>query len=195
MTEDDDYLTSEESGEAAEEFRDPRTYGDALLDSHGGVRPLGTVNCNAVDARGNVSGVITTSGLAYKVPGRVGDSPIIGAGLYVNNDVGACGSTGRGEADIKVCGSHTVVELIRNGVSPTDACLEILRRTVRHTVARRLLDGDSRPDFNVKFYAVSKRGDYGAGAIRPGARYAVSMGGDARMEESAYLPERSGGGS
>lgn len=171
-------------------FRDPATYGDALLDSHDGVRPLGTINCSIVDASGDISGVTTTSGLAFKIPGRVGDSPLVGAGLYVDNDVGAAGSTGRGEAVIKTCGSHAVVEAMRSGMHPTDACLEALRRIERFTVEARLLDDRGRPNFNVNFYAVDKAGRFGGAAIWAGARFAVDVDGDARLEDSAYLHER-----
>lgn len=177
----DDWLTPEESGERVEGF---------AYDSWDGVRPMGTINCNVVDAAGDMAGVTTTSGLFFKIPGRVGDSPIIGAGLYVDNDVGACGSTGRGEAVIKVCGSHTVVEAMRGGASPTDACLEALRRIVRFTVEPRLLNAQGRPDFNVNFYAVNKAGEYGGAAIWSGSRFAVNVDGDARLEDSAYLFQR-----
>lgn len=191
----DDWLTPDESHEPMGSggdtgFRDPADYGDPLLDSHDGVRPQGTINCNIVNADGDLSGVTTTSGLAFKIPGRVGDSPIIGAGLYVDNDVGAAGSTGRGEAVIKTCGSHTVVELIRGGMHPTDACLEALRRIERFTVEDRLLDEQGRPSFNVNYYAVDSQGRYGGASIWAGARFAVSVGGDARLEDSAYLHRR-----
>ena len=163
--------------------------GRGMLESFDGVRPWGTINCNAVDGNGNLSGVTTTSGLAWKIPGRVGDSPIIGAGLYVDNDVGAAGSTGRGEAVIKTVGSHTVVELMRQGRSPTDAALEALRRVVRWTESQpRLQRDDGRPDFNVNYYAVNRAGDYGAAAIWPG-RYAVAVGGEATVRDSAHLFE------
>ncbi|NIP80182.1 MAG: twin-arginine translocation signal domain-containing protein [Gemmatimonadetes bacterium] len=162
----------------------------AMLESYDGVRPWGTINCNAVDPDGNLSGVTTTSGLAWKIPGRVGDSPIIGAGLYVDNDVGAAGSTGRGEAVIKTLGSHTVVELMRQGASPTDAALEALRRIVRFTEAQpRLQREDGRPAFNVNYYAVDRTGDFGAAAIWPG-RYAVAFGDTAEIRDSAHLFER-----
>ena len=162
----------------------------AMLDSFDGTRPWGTINCNAVDADGNLSGVTTTSGLAWKIPGRVGDSPLIGAGLYVDNDVGAAGSTGRGEAVIKTLGSHTVVEMLRQGMSPTDAALEALRRIVRFTEAQpRLQDADGRPAFNVNYYVVSKTGEYGAAAIWPGS-FAVATGDVAEVRDSAYLYQR-----
>ncbi|MDX1674451.1 MAG: N(4)-(beta-N-acetylglucosaminyl)-L-asparaginase [Longimicrobiales bacterium] len=160
-----------------------------MRESWDGHRPWGTINCNAVDRDGNLSGVTTTSGLAWKIPGRVGDSPIIGAGLYVDNDVGAAGSTGRGEAVIKTLGSHTVVELLRQGTSPTDAALEALRRIVRFTEAQpRLQREDGTPNFNVNYYVVDKAGRYGAAAIRP-SRFAVATRDTAGVRDSAYLLE------
>jgi N4-(beta-N-acetylglucosaminyl)-L-asparaginase len=120
----------------------------------------------------------------------VGDSPIIGAGQYCDNDVGAAGSTGRGEAVIKTCGSYTVVEMMRNGMHPTDACIEALRRIVHVTVEDRLRDENGRPNFNVNYYAVNKNGDWGGAAIWSGAQFAVSVNGDSRHEDSAYLFER-----
>ena len=187
LSDQDDYLSPGESGPPGPQ--DPDS--DGILDSWDGVRPQGTINCNVVNRDGDLSGVTTTSGLAWKVPGRVGDSPIVGAGLYVDNDVGACGSTGRGEAVIKTCGSHSVVELMRAGMAPTDACLEALRRIVTFTVEPRLLRDDGRPDFNVNYYAVNKNGDYGGAAIWSNSRFAVCMGGqEARHEDSACLFER-----
>ena len=91
-------------------------------------RPTGTINCLAVDANGDISGVTTTSGLAWKIPGRVGDSPLIGCGVYVDNEVGAAGSTGRGEECIYINGSHTVVENMRRGMSPTEAAMDAVKR-------------------------------------------------------------------
>jgi N4-(beta-N-acetylglucosaminyl)-L-asparaginase len=186
----DDFLTPEESMYGVSGFRPETSYGDRLVDSHDGVRPQGTINCNVVNADGDLSGVTTTSGLAWKIPGRVGDSPIIGAGLYVDNDVGAAGSTGRGEAVIKTVGSHTVVELMRGGVHPKDACLEALRRIVNFTVEPRLQDDQGRPNFGVNYYAVNKRGEFAGAAIYSGAQFAVSIDGDTRLEDSAYLFER-----
>jgi len=198
LSDQDDWLVPDESGESVTDFildftrrggRDSEAIQQAVLDAHDGVRPMGTINCNAVDAAGNLSGVTTTSGLFFKVPGRVGDSPLIGAGLYTDNDVGSAGSTGRGEAVIKTCGAHTVVELMRGGASPTDACLEALRRIVRWTVEPRLLGEDGRPNFNVNFYAVNKRGDYGGASFRPSS-YAVNVDGRGETRDSAYLFER-----
>jgi N4-(beta-N-acetylglucosaminyl)-L-asparaginase len=133
----------------------------------------GTINCNAVSADGNLAGVTTTSGLSFKIPGRVGDSPIIGAGLYVDNDFGAAGSTGRGEANIISCGSHTVVSGMRAGLHPKDACVEGARNIVRLTKAKHLLRDDGKPNFNVKFYAVDKQGRTGGAAIFAEGSYAV----------------------
>jgi N4-(beta-N-acetylglucosaminyl)-L-asparaginase len=150
----------------------------------------GTINCCGLSPAGDLSGVTTTSGLSYKIPGRVGDSPIIGAGLYVDNNFGAAGSTGRGEAVIKICGSHTVVEGMRHGMPPTEACLAALRRIVDTTTEKRLLRKDGRPNFDVKFYAVSKDGRHGAASIWSGAKYAVYAEGRGRLEDCGYLFER-----
>lgn len=190
LSERDDYLTPDQSLYPGGELQPEASYGDGRIDSHDGVRPQGTINCNIVNADGDLSGVTTTSGLAWKIPGRVGDSPIVGAGLYVDNDVGAAGSTGRGESVIKTVGGHTVVEMMRNGMSPTDACLEALRRIVTFTVEPHLLDEEGRPNFGVNYYAVNKNGEFGGAAIFQGARYAVSVDGDSQLEDSAYLFER-----
>ncbi len=153
----------------------------------------GTINCCALDAASNLAGVTTTSGLSYKIPGRVGDSPIIGAGLYVDNEVGAAGSTGRGEAVILNCGSVSVVEMMRNGATPTEACLGLLKRMADHNHDPRLRLKDGTPNFDVKMYAVRKDGLHGAAAIWSGAKYAVSSQGKNRLEECAFLYERPNG--
>ena len=124
-------------------------------------RPVGTINVLGIDAQGNVAGITTTSGLAYKIPGRVGDSPIVGAGLYVDNDVGAAGATGRGEEVIRTCGSFYVVSAMRQGLSPTDACLEACKRIVEINRKRGI-----EIDFNDKFIAVNKKGEVGCAAIK-----------------------------
>ena len=192
LSEGDDWLEPGDTGLGESEFLEGLT-GRAgpdpvgMLDSWDGARPWGTINCNAVDREGNLSGVTTTSGLAWKIPGRVGDSPLVGAGLYVDNDVGAAGSTGRGEAVIKTVGSHTVVELMRQGQSPTDAALGALRRIVRWTEAQpRLQRPDGRPAFNVHYYAVSRTGAFGAASLWPG-RFAVAVGDTAEIRDSAAL--------
>ena len=150
-------------------------------------RPTGTINLNVVNAKGEISSVTTTSGLAWKIPGRAGDSPIVGAGQYTDNDVGAAGSTGRGEANIMVCGGFLTVEGMRRGLKPTDACVETLKRVVRLTPPRLLKDG--RPTFNLHFYAVNKRGDFGSASLYPGS-YAAHDGKDGALRDSAFLYER-----
>jgi N4-(beta-N-acetylglucosaminyl)-L-asparaginase len=150
-------------------------------------RPTGTINLDVVNARGEVSSVTTTSGLAWKIPGRAGDSPIVGAGQYTDNDVGAAGSTGRGEANILVCGGFLTVEGMRRGLAPTDACLETLKRVVRVTPPRLLKNG--RPTFNLNFYAVNKRGEFGAASVYP-SRYAAHDGASGSLRDTAHLYER-----
>lgn len=150
----------------------------------------GTINCCARTPGGDLAGVTTTSGLSYKLPGRVGDSPIIGAGLYVDNDVGAAGSTGRGEAVIQVCGAYCVVEAMRNGKSPQQACLEACQRIADKTKLKRLRTQDGRPNFGVIFYAVHKDGRFGAASIWNGPKYAVFAGGQRMLLECAYLYEK-----
>lgn len=119
----------------------------------------GTINCNGINANGDICGVTTTSGLAWKIPGRVGDSPILGAGLYVDNDVGAAGSTGRGEANLYNLSSFLIVESLRRGMSPKDAGMEALRRIKSNTVERRLLNPKGNPNFNIRFFVLNKRGE------------------------------------
>lgn len=150
-------------------------------------RHTGTIHCSAIDTRGNISCVTTTSGLAFKIPGRVGDSPIIGAGLYVDNQVGAAGSTGRGEANLINCSSVMIVEYMRQGKTPEEACLEACKRIADHTKVARLKDASGRPDFNVKFYALNVKGEYGSAAIFSPGQMAVCDRGAARLVPSAYL--------
>ncbi len=147
----------------------------------------GTINCDAIDTAGNLAGVTTTSGLAFKIPGRVGDSPLIGAGLFVDNAVGAAGSTGRGEANIVTVGSATVVEGLRYGKHPKDACLMACQRIVDATRVKRLQRADGKPDFNVKFYTVDKQGRYGGAAIWSGGEFAVCDAKGPRLEPLASL--------
>jgi N4-(beta-N-acetylglucosaminyl)-L-asparaginase len=120
----------------------------------------GTVNCIALNAGGGVAGVTSTSGLAWKVPGRVGDSPILGAGLYVDGKVGAAGSTGHGEAAMFTLASFLIVEGMRNGKPPKDAAMAALQRVVDNTVEKRLLNNRGKPNFNVRFYALNTKGDF-----------------------------------
>ena len=120
----------------------------------------GTINCNAVDAKGAVAGVTTTSGLAFKIPGRVGDSPILGAGLYIDGEIGAAGSTGRGEANLFSLGSFLIVEAMRNGMSPKDAGMAALKRVAANTLEKRLLNARGKPNFNVNYYVLNVKGEY-----------------------------------
>jgi N4-(beta-N-acetylglucosaminyl)-L-asparaginase len=149
------------------------------------ITTTGTCNMNVVGANGDISSVTTTSGVSYKVPGRVGDSPIIGAGQYTNNDVGAAGSTGLGEANWMVCGAFLTVEHMRQGMSPTDACLETLRR-VAAIVPPRWRGADGRPNFGLQYYAVNKKGQYGAASFGP-ASFAVCDEKGPRHEPCAVL--------
>lgn len=120
----------------------------------------GTINCNGINAKGEICGVTTTSGLAWKIPGRVGDSPILGAGLYVDGAVGAAGSTGRGEANLYNLCSFLIVEEMRRGAHPKDAGMEALRRIKANTVEKRLLNRRSLPNFYVNFYILNAKGEY-----------------------------------
>src|SRR5437773_9386374 len=118
----------------------------------------GTINCDGVNSRGELAGVTTTSGLAFKIPGRVGDSPILGAGLYVDGEVGAAGSTGRGEANLYNLCSFLIVEEMRRGAHPKDAGMAALRRIKKNTVEKRLLNSRGNPRFDIKFYALDAQG-------------------------------------
>jgi N4-(beta-N-acetylglucosaminyl)-L-asparaginase len=132
----------------------------------------GTINMNAVNAKGEVCGVTTTSGLAWKIPGRVGDSPILGAGLYLDNAVGSAGSTGRGEANLYNLSSFLIVENMRRGMAPKDAGLDALRRVKANTVEKRLLNSQGNPNFGLNFYIVNAKGEYAGVSMYP-SRYAV----------------------
>lgn len=125
-----------------------------------------TIGMMAMDAAGNLSGACTTSGMAFKMRGRVGDSPIIGAGLFVDNEVGAATSTGVGEEVVRICGSHTVVELMRQGKSPKEACKAAVQRIIRKK-------GEKAKDLQVGFIALNKKGEYGGYAIQGGFTYAI----------------------
>jgi N4-(beta-N-acetylglucosaminyl)-L-asparaginase len=132
----------------------------------------GTINCNGINAKGEICGVTTTSGLAFKIPGRVGDSPILGAGLYVDGEVGAAGSTGRGEANLYNLCSHLIVEEMRRGAHPKDAAMTALKRVAANTVEKRLLNSRKQPNFQLQFYVVNAGGDY-AGVSMYGSPFAV----------------------
>ncbi len=125
-----------------------------------------TIGMLAMDAAGNLSGACTTSGLAYKMRGRVGDSPIIGAGLYVDNEVGAASASGVGEEVIRIVGSHLVVELMRQGRSPEAACKEAVKRIVKRAPAKS-------KEIQVGFVALHKNGSYGGYSLQKGFTYSV----------------------
>ena len=129
----------------------------------------GTTNCNGINPEGEICGVTTTSGLAWKIPGRAGDSPILGAGLYVDGDVGAAGSTGRGEANLYNLSSFLIVEFMRQGMHPKDAGMEALRRIQANTIEARLLNSRGLPNFDLRFFVLNKKGEY-AGVSMYGAR-------------------------
>lgn len=138
-----------------------------------------TIGMVTLDARGDLAGACTTSGLAYKIHGRVGDSPVIGAGMYVANDVGGAAATGRGEAVLKICGSFLVVELMRAGKSPQEACEETLGR---------IIDAHAgHPDFQVAFVALDRGGRHGAASIREGFEFALSRGGKTELSAARHL--------
>lgn len=148
-----------------------------------GIAPLGpipyttgTINCSALNSASNLGSCTTTSGLSWKIPGRVGDSPIVGAGMYVDNAVGAAGSTGRGEAVIANCGAFNIVREMESGKTPTEACLAVLKRIADKTLEHRNRDERGRPNFNVSFYALRKDGAYGSACMLPGGSFCVHDG-------------------
>ena len=155
------------------------------------IHPItGTINCLALNEKGEMSGTTTTSGMAWKIPGRVGDSPVIGAGLYVDQEIGAAGSTGRGEENIRVCGAHTIVENMRKGMSPLDACMDALKRISRN------YDHDRKrmESFNIEFYALRKDGVYAGVRLfapkgKPSKFSVNDTGGDSRLEPCVTLYE------
>lgn len=150
----------------------------------------GTIHCSGVDASGALAGCTTTSGLSYKIPGRVGDSPIVGAGMYTDGAVGSAGATGRGEAVIQVCGAFSAVRAMEDGATPTEACLSVLRRIADRTTRPHLLDAQGRPNFDVVVYALRKDGAYGAASMFGGRTFAVCDAEGARIERTAGLLER-----
>ena len=159
---------------------------DIWYDEDGIPHTYGTINMNAVTATGDIASVTTTSGMSWKIPGRVGDSPIVGAGQYCDNEVGAAGSTGRGESNIKVCGAFLAVEFMRQGKAPADALLEVMRRVIAMT-EKRLLDPQGRPYFDLKYYAVNKKGEYAGASAYEGGDFAVCDANGPRLEKCVYL--------
>jgi N4-(beta-N-acetylglucosaminyl)-L-asparaginase len=146
----------------------------------------GTINCNGLGPKGDICGVTTTSGMAWKIPGRVGDSPILGAGLYTDGDVGSAGSTGRGEANLFNLSSFLIVEHMRRGLHPADACVEVLKRIASNTIEKRLLNSRGRPNFGMDFYALNAKGEHGGAGFYP-SRYAICTENGPQIVTSASL--------
>jgi N4-(beta-N-acetylglucosaminyl)-L-asparaginase len=150
--------------------------------------PTGTIHCSALNEKGEISGSTTTSGLAWKLPGRVGDSPIIGAGCYTDQDVGSAGATGSGEENIKVAGAHTIVENMRHGMSPFDASMDALKRIVRNYNG----DMDRLRFMDMTFYALRKDGAYAGVSLwdgyEPGKPHQIAVhDGTRRLEKTVSL--------
>jgi len=154
---------------------------------HGVPHTHGTITCMGLDTQGNISGVTTTSGLSYKIPGRVGDSPIIGAGLYVDNEVGACGSTGRGEENLKNLTCMLVVEYMRQGMTPKEACMAGVKRVIAHAILPSLKLKNGKPNFNIHFYALNRLGQFGAAAIYGPGKFSVNDGMTNSWHQADYL--------
>ena len=150
----------------------------------------GTVHIASLDSSGDLASCTSTSGLAFKIPGRVGDSPILGAGNFCDNEVGTAGATGRGEAMLLSAGASSIVAEMRAGKSPEEACLAVLKRVAAMTKLPRLLDADGRPAFQVVTYALSKSGAFGSASIWSGASFAVHDGTKNEVRPCAYLFEK-----
>ncbi len=148
----------------------------------------GTINCDGVNAKGEVCGVTTTSGLAWKIPGRVGDSPILGAGLYVDGDVGAAGSTGRGEANLYNLSSFLIVEEMRRGAHPKDAGMTALKRVAFNTVEKRLRNDRGQPNFDLNFYVLNRKGEYAGVSMYPGKYSICTENGPQTLATEALYP-------
>jgi len=152
----------------------------------------GTINCDGINSKGEICGVTTTSGLAWKIPGRLGDSPILGAGLYVDGNVGAAGSTGRGEANLYNLCSLVIVEEMRRGAHPKDAGMEVLKRIKSNTIEKRLLNSRGEPNFGINFYILNAKGEY-AGVSMYQAKYAMcNDSGPQTLNTEPLLPGKPG---
>mgnify|MGYP000058946927 CR=1 FL=1 len=175
---DRDYWYPPKSDELEEELQ-------SYVSSHG------TINCCALDANGNLAGVTTTSGFFFKIPGRVGDSPIIGAGLYVDNNIGAAGSTGLGEANLLTLASFQVVNLMGEGLSPEEAGLRVLKMIAEKArLWPNRTDEQGRPRFDLNFYIINKKGEYAGVTMWQGRKFAVHDGVRNQLKYSAYLFKR-----
>jgi N4-(beta-N-acetylglucosaminyl)-L-asparaginase len=147
----------------------------------------GTINCNAINAKGEICGVTTTSGWAFKIPGRLGDSPILGAGLYVDGEVGAAGSVGRGEANLYGLCSFMLVENLRRGMSPKDAGLDVLQRIRKNTIEKRLLDAAGNPTFGINFYVLNAKGEHAGVSMYPSTYVVCTENGPQTFKTESLL--------
>jgi N4-(beta-N-acetylglucosaminyl)-L-asparaginase len=148
----------------------------------------GTIHCNGINPRGEIAGVTSTSGLSFKIPGRTGDSPILGAGIYVDNEAGACGSTGRGEANLYNLTSFLIVENMRRGAHPKDAALDGLRRIRANTVEKRLLNERGLPNFGIRFFALNARGEYAGVSMYPAEETTFAVCDENGAREETLVP-------
>lgn len=170
-------LTPESEKEWKEWLKDAKYQPVVNIENHD------TIGMIALDAHGNLSGACTTSGMAYKMHGRVGDSPIIGAGLFVDNEVGAATATGHGEEVIRTCGSHLVVELMRHGLSPQKACEEAVKRIHKNFI----LQNRNTKDTQIGFIALNKYGETGAFCLQPGFNYALRTSKENKLIDAKSL--------
>jgi len=166
LNSDDDWLSDDQRHHP----KDPR---EAMAEHLGVPFTYGTIHCAALTAGGDIGACTTTSGLSWKLPGRVGDSPIIGAGMFVDNDIGAAGATGRGEAVIQSCGAFQIVQHMSAGAEPEEACFRVLKWIASHTRLKHLLNDRGEPNFGLSFYALRKDGTFGGACMRPGGTMAV----------------------
>jgi N4-(beta-N-acetylglucosaminyl)-L-asparaginase len=182
-----------------EHYLDPKKRGGESLRvalemvAEGWINPehlWGTINCNGINSKGEICGVTTTSGLAFKIPGRVGDSPILGAGLYVDGDVGAAGSTGRGEANLYNLCSYHIVDEMRRGAHPKDAGLTALKRVASNTIEKRLRNDLGHPNFGLNFYILDAKGRHAGVHMTGRSGYSVCDENGPRNEESTPLFEK-----
>ena len=150
----------------------------------------GTINCDGINSKGEICGVTTTSGLAWKIPGRLGDSPILGAGLYVDGAVGAAGSTGRGEANLYNLCSFVIVEEMRRGAHPKDAGMEVLNRIKNNTVEKRLLNSRGLPNFGINFYILNAKGEFAGVTMYEGSFAICNENGPQTLKCEALLTGR-----
>ncbi|PYR62894.1 MAG: glycosylasparaginase [Acidobacteria bacterium] len=180
------YLDPKKRAEALHEVR-MQMVREGLIDPD---HVWGTINCDGLNAKGEICGVTTTSGLSWKIPGRVGDSPILGAGLYVDGEVGAAGSTGRGEANLYNLCSFFVVEELRRGAHPKDAGMAALKRVAKNTVEKRLLDEKDRPNFGLNFYVLNAKGEHAGVSMTPSKYAFCNEKGPQTVDTEAMYPDR-----